>query len=81
LDGLSHHVDVISQAPKLGQTPAALVVSPFTQQVATDEQGITRAINNFRQILTDMIGSYQEAKKHYDETDTVAAQQMRRLNR
>lgn len=72
---------VISQAPKLGRTPAALVVSPFTQKVATDEQGIVRAVHNLRQLLTDMIAAYQEAKNHYDATDTIAAQQMRRLHK
>jgi hypothetical protein len=81
LDNLNTDVTVVSQAPKLGRTPGALVVSPFIQQVATDAQGVVRAIDTFRQILTDMIAAYQEAKKHYDETDTIAAQQMRRLQR
>ena len=80
LHGLSRHLDIISQAPKLGRTPAGLVVSPFTQQVATDEQGIVRAIGNLRQILTDMISAYQQAKQNYTERDALAARAMRRLH-
>jgi hypothetical protein len=79
LDNLNDKLTLISQAPKLGRTPAALVVSPFTQQVATDGQGIVQAVHDLKQILRDMIAAYQEAKKHYDETDTIAAQQLQRL--
>lgn len=78
---LGSSLDVISQAPKLGRTPAAQVVSPFTQRVATDEQGIVRAVQSLKQVLIDMTAAYQEAKKHYDETDTIAAQRMRRLRK
>jgi hypothetical protein len=80
LERLNDDLIVISQAPKLGRTPGAQKVSPFTQLVATDGQGIVRMIGNFRQILTDLISAYQEAKRHYDETDTIAAQRMRRLH-
>jgi hypothetical protein len=80
LDGLQSSLEVISQAPKLGLTPAAQWVSPFTQWVATDGQGIVRAIDSLQQVLTDIIAAYQEAKKHYSETDTIAAQQMRRMH-
>lgn len=80
LDRLQSDLHVISQAPKLGRTPAALVVSPFTQRVATDEQGMVRTITNLRQVLTDMGSACEEAKKHYDETDTIAAQQLVRVH-
>ena len=80
LDRLNDKLIVISQAPKLGRTPAAQWVSPLTQNVATDDQGILNAIANLKQILTDMISACQEAKKHYDESDTLAAQRMRRLH-
>jgi hypothetical protein len=81
LTKLNDKLILISQAPKLGRTPAAQWVSPFTQQVATDEQGIVRAIGNLWQILTDMIAAYAAAKQHYDETDTVAAQRMGGLHK
>lgn len=81
LNSLNDSLMLISQAPKLGRTPAARVVSPFTQQVATDGQGIVRVIENLRQILQDMISAYQEAAKHYNETDTIAARQLNQLHK
>jgi hypothetical protein len=80
LDGLNRYLDVISQAPKLGLTPAAQWVSPLTRKVATDEQGVVLAVHNLKQLLTDMIAAYEAAKQHYDENDTIAAQRMCQLH-
>jgi hypothetical protein len=44
LNRLEPHIITISEAPKLGQTPGAEVISPFTQQVATDPRGIVLAL-------------------------------------
>jgi hypothetical protein len=74
LDGLNYQLIVISQAPKLGHTPAAQKVSPFTQSVATDDQGIVPMIHNLKQILSDMIAAYEAAKQSYEQSDTRAAQ-------
>lgn len=71
LNGLHSHVMTVSQAPKLGQTPGANVVAPFTQQVATDPQGIGQAITNLTQTLQDMIKAYHQASTNYAETEAI----------
>ena len=71
LNSLGASVNVIIQAPKLGQTPGAQVVAPFTQSVATDAQGMRQAIQNLRQTLTDMIQAYHQASTNYAETEAI----------
>lgn len=71
LNSLRPHVMTVSQAPKLGQTPGANVVAPFTQQVATDPQGIGQAITNLTQTLQDMIKAYRQASTNYAETESI----------
>jgi hypothetical protein len=71
LNQLEHHVITVGQAPQLGRTPAAEVVSPFTQQVATDPRGIIPAIQNLRQTLTDMMAAYRKASTNYAETEAM----------
>lgn len=71
LNSLWRHTYTIKQAPQLGQTPAATVVAPFTQQVASDAQGMVPAIQNLRQTLTDMIAAYHKASTNYAETEAI----------
>lgn len=81
INGMHDGVMAISQAPKLGLTPGAQRVAPFTQSVAIDpELGFHQAVQNLRQTLTDMITAYDAAKKSYNESDTIAAQRMRGLH-
>jgi len=81
LHTLRHHLDAISQKPKLGRTPAAVIVSPFTRRVGTDEQGVVPAIQNLEQILTDMVLALQQAKINYADSDATAANHVHRLRR
>jgi hypothetical protein len=71
LNSLQPHVLTVSQAPKLGKTPAATVVAPFTQQVATDAQGIGDAVRNLTKTLQDMITAYHNASTNYAETEAI----------
>ena len=71
LNGLRPHVLTVSQAPKLGTTPGAQVVAPFTQQVATDAEGISVAITNLTNTLQDMIAAYKKASTNYAETEAL----------
>jgi hypothetical protein len=71
IHGLQNYLDTVSQAPKLGQSPVASVVGPFTQQVATDPQGIVLALQNLTQTLKDMIQAYQKASTNYAETEAI----------
>lgn len=81
LSSLREQFIVIRLAPKLGRTPAAQRVSPFTQQVAADDRGILQAVSNLRQVLTDMISAYQQAKINYEDTDAAATEKFHRLRR
>jgi Protein of unknown function (DUF3558) len=74
LEGLQLHLGDISQAPKLGQTPGAQVVAPFTRDVATDPQGMIPAINNLEKTLQAMIQAYRQASTNYQETEASLAQ-------
>jgi hypothetical protein len=78
LEGLDHHLLVISQAPKLGQTPAARVVAPFTQSVATDAQGIVPAIQNLILTLNAMEAAYRKASTNYQETEAIIADSLKK---
>jgi hypothetical protein len=71
IHGPQNYLDTVSQAPKLGQTPGASVIAPFTQQVATDPQGIVLALQNLTQTLKDMILAYQKASTNYAETEAI----------
>lgn len=75
--GLTIHLADIREAPKLGKTPGATVVSGFTQQVATDDQGIEPALINLRGTLTDMIAAYQKASTNYAETEAIIAKSLK----
>jgi hypothetical protein len=67
----------VSQAPKLGQTPGAKIVSPFTQQVGTDQHGMVPAIESLKKTLADMIRAYQKASTNYAETEAIVAQSLK----
>jgi hypothetical protein len=71
LGSLQQHLASVGQAPKLGTTPGAKVVAPFTQQVATDQLGIVPAIQNLTTTLKNMIQAYQKASTNYAETEAI----------
>jgi hypothetical protein len=77
LNDLQQHMQTVSQAPRLGQTPGANVVAPFTQSVATDSHGIFPAIQNLTTTLQDMIQAYQKASTNYQQTQEIIEQSMR----
>lgn len=73
---IDRHIHTVSQEPKLGQTPGANVIAPFTARVATDEQGMRPAITSLRQTLNDMIDAYRKASTNYQETEAIIARSM-----
>jgi uncharacterized tellurite resistance protein B-like protein len=76
LNKLMTQTMTIEQAPQLGKTPGANVVSKFTQNVATDNEGILSALRNLRQTLDDMISAYRKASTNYTETEATLAKLM-----
>jgi uncharacterized protein YukE len=77
LEDLQLHLDYISQAPKLGETPGAKVIAPFTQNVATDPQGMIPAITNLQRTLEAMEQAYRQASTNYQETEAIIAQSLK----
>jgi hypothetical protein len=77
LEQLSEALVTISMAPRLGQTPGARVVAPFTHRVASDEQGMIPAIASLKKTLADMIRAYQKASTNYAETEAIIAQSLK----
>jgi hypothetical protein len=73
LEGLQDHLRRIGQAPKLGQTPGAKVIATFTQDVATDPQGMIPAITNLQHTLEAMEQAYRQASTNYQETEAIIA--------
>lgn len=76
LNALGIQTQELRQAPQLGQTPGAQVISPFTHNVAMDPQGIMPAIQNLTKTLQDMIQAYQKASTNYAETEALVQQSM-----
>jgi hypothetical protein len=77
LDNLMDDVNQVRLAPQLGQTPGAKLVSPFTQKVATDDQGIVQAIDNSKTTLQQMVKAYTQAKQNYLNTEDNVAQSLK----
>jgi hypothetical protein len=73
LQGLQTHIFDISQVPKLGQTPGAKVVAPFTHDVAIDPQGMIQAMTNLQHTLEAMEQAYRQASTNYQETEAIIA--------
>jgi hypothetical protein len=77
LTDAARHLDTVSEAPQLGQTPGAQVISPFTQGAAVDVNGIRPAITNLQKTLQDMIQAYKKASTNYAQTEELVQQSMR----
>jgi hypothetical protein len=73
LQGLQFELETITHTPKLGQTPGAHIVAPFTQDVATDAQGMVQAITNLQRTLQAMEQAYRQASTNYQETEAIIA--------
>lgn len=77
LSRLQQDLMKVGQKPMLGDTPGAKVIAPFTQNAATDPQGIQPAITNLQKTLQDMIQAYQKASTNYAQTEELVQQAMR----
>lgn len=74
LTELMRDVQTLDQAPQLGKTPGAVVVSAFTRNVAMDEHGIAPVIEDLRKTLLDMVSAYRKASTNYAETEAILSQ-------
>jgi hypothetical protein len=69
LDDVDRHLETIAEAPKLGETPGAQVVAPFTQQSAVYPHGMKPAVDNLKATLNDMMSAYKKASTNYAQTE------------
>jgi hypothetical protein len=69
LDRLTSDLRNLEQAPRLGTLPGAVIVSEFTQRVATDHQGMIQGVHQLRATLVQMEQAYQKASTNYQETE------------
>ncbi|HEY3609530.1 MAG TPA: hypothetical protein VGL06_18655 [Pseudonocardiaceae bacterium] len=77
LELLDRELFAIRQAPRLGESPGAKVIAPFTQKVGADQQGMAPAIECLKKTLADMITAYQKASTNYAETEAIIAQSLK----
>jgi len=67
----------VSQAPKLGQSPARRSSRRSHNRSARIKQGMVPAINSLKKTLADMIRAYQKASTNYAETEAIIAQSLK----
>lgn len=70
----------IQQAPKLGTLTGATAVANYTQNVATDPQGMVQAVQSLNATLKQMHDAYIQASKNYQETNEQVADILKKID-
>jgi hypothetical protein len=70
----------IQQAPKLGTLGGAQAVASYTQNVATDPQGMLHAMQSLSATLTQMQQAYIKASTNYQETNDQVADILKKID-
>ncbi len=78
--GMTRDLDNISQAPKLGTLEGAQVIATYTQNVATDPQGMLQAVESLNATLQQMHDAYLQASRNYQETNEQVADILSKLD-
>lgn len=71
---------IIQQAPKLGTLQGAQAVASYTQNVATDPQGMVQALNSLNATLQQMHDAYIQASTNYQETNQQVADILNKID-
>jgi hypothetical protein len=79
--GMDRDLANVQQAPKLGTLSAAKEVATYTQNVATDPQGIVQAMASLNATLQQMHDAYVKASTNYQETNDQIAETMSKLDK
>ena len=77
---MTHDLDNISQAPKLGTLTGAQEIATYTQNVATDPQGMVQAIQSLNATLQQMHDAYVQASTNYQETNEQVADILKKID-
>jgi hypothetical protein len=70
----------IQQAPQLGTLTGATAVANYTQNVATDPQGMVQAVQSLNATLQQMHDAYIQASKNYQETNEQVADILKKID-
>lgn len=73
-------LQAISQAPSLGSLSGAQTVANYTQNVATDPQGMVQAIQSLNATLQQMHDAYVQASTNYQETNDQIADALKKID-
>ncbi len=70
----------IQQAPNLGTLAGAQAVANYTQNVATDPQGMVQAVQSLNATLQQMHDAYIQASTNYQETNEQVADILKKID-
>lgn len=73
ISDMTADLDLIKQAPRLGTLNGAQAVATYTQNVATDPQGMVQAMQSLSATLQQMHDAYMQASANYQETNDQVA--------
>jgi hypothetical protein len=73
-------LQAISQAPSLGALSGAQAVANYTQNVATDPQGMVQAVQSLNATLQQMHDAYIQASKNYQETNEQVGDILKKID-
>lgn len=69
LNSVQQHIGTLQRAPKLGSLPGAPGIATFTRDVATDPEGIAKAVQSLQATLEQMQTAYEKAAANYEQTE------------
>lgn len=73
-------LDIIQEAPKLGSLQGAQAVANYTQNVATDPQGMVQAVNSLNATLQQMHDAYIQASTNYQQTNEQVGDILKKID-
>jgi hypothetical protein len=77
---MTDDLSIIEQAPKLGSLQGAQSVASYTQNVATDPQGMLQAVQSLQATLLQMHDAYIQASTNYQETNDQIADVLKKID-
>jgi hypothetical protein len=77
---MTDDLSIIEQAPKLGSLQGAKTVADYTQNVATDPQGMLQAIQSLQATLIQMHDAYIQASTNYQETNEQIVEALKKID-
>ncbi len=69
LNSVEQHINTLQAAPKLGSLPGVGEIATFTKNVATDPEGIAKAVQSLQATLQQMQTAYEKAAADYEQTE------------